>query len=227
MLVVRWTRLPYFCGGRLPGTRELSAFGAVPTAWAARRPRRGHSPPGRPRRPTHATNSLSTLERSLNLLPGYVRPRGRPAARRYAHSCVPRRLASKPATRGLQNSWRKHFGGPNATPTRRDDNERHSLTLRRQHGRRGDARPNLAEHATDNGRRRTLVPGDAQTGLRVAPQLGRACLVRLALPTPPATEPMFYLCSGCRANIDLQLVASRAQLRRKRGLGKYPQASDY
>jgi hypothetical protein len=54
------------------GTCELARFSAVRAllVWAVRRPWRGHSPAGRPRRPTHATNSLSTRKLSLNLLPG-------------------------------------------------------------------------------------------------------------------------------------------------------------
>jgi hypothetical protein len=73
MHVVRWTRLPYLLRSRLPGTSELAlnAWDALLQRAAGRR--RGwqaNSPGCRPRRPTHATNSLSTRKLSLHLCPG-------------------------------------------------------------------------------------------------------------------------------------------------------------
>ena len=73
MHVVRWTRLPYLLRSRLPGTSELalnSWYALLQRAAGRLRGWRANSPGCRPRRPTHATNSLSTRKLSLHLCPG-------------------------------------------------------------------------------------------------------------------------------------------------------------
>ena len=73
MHVVRWTRLPYLLRSRLPGTSELalnSWYALLQRAAGRLRDWRANSPGCRPRRPTHATNSLSTRKLSLHLCPG-------------------------------------------------------------------------------------------------------------------------------------------------------------
>jgi hypothetical protein len=119
MLVVRWTRLPYTLEGRTCGFSELARFSACYAlpAWVVRRPRGfpARSSPGQPRRPTHASNSLSTPKLSLNLLPGSP-----PRARRASRSAIRALLVAEAARLEASNAGARRLLGyarnANATP---------------------------------------------------------------------------------------------------------------
>jgi hypothetical protein len=130
--VVRWTRPPYSLRCRCPAPRNVTQRGSALLVWAAgrRRGSRANSPGCRPRRPTHATNSLSTRKLSLHLLPGTPHcEAGQPLGDTRTLSCR-RGLSGSQQRRGQERlgTLRTHTDG---VLTRRKRNHTRRTTTRR------------------------------------------------------------------------------------------------